>query len=296
MTPLVQVAAVFLALYLPSQEVPQATQAQSPAAEAESLWSAGRRVESIERLAHALEISPKDRFLRRRLVEREMAVHRYASALEHMADMGRDAQSERAIALNRLGRFEESAELLDTLDPDQLLLLIATLQRLGRHDDSDRWLKRAHSMLGADDPRVQVLDARRLARLGRYADVLPIVTRVLASDPYDAEALFLQGQALARTGDREAGLVVLERHRALAPLLDDLDFAERGVDIAPLHAPNHARVADVERAIGRLERAEVAYARALELATPDELAPIALRAARLSHEEIDTVVGKLRVE
>ena len=267
---------------------------QGPAAQAETLWSAGRRIESIERLAAAVAASPDDLFLQRRLVEREMTVHHYASALEHMAGLGRDVRSQRALALHGMGRFAEAVEFLDTLDPDQLLLLVATLDRLGRHGSSDRWLERAGRMIGVDDSRVQVLDARRLARLGRYVDVVPIVAKVLAADPYDAEALFLHGQALARTGAREAGLAALERHRALAPLLDDLDFAERGVDLAPGHAPNHARVADVERAIGRLGRAEVAYARALELAEHDEVVPIALRAARLFDEDRKDLARALR--
>lgn len=258
---------------------------QDPAYEAEALWRAGNRLESIERLVAAVETSPGDRFLRRLLVEHEMAVHRYASALAHMEGLGTEIRDERALALHHLGRYEEAAELLDKLDPDQLLLLIDTLGRLGRIEDADRWLVRAGKTLGEDDPRVRVLEARRLARLGRYSEVVPITASVLAADPYDAEALFLHGQALVRTGEREAGLAALERHRALAPLLDELDFAERGVDLAPMHAPNHARVADVERAIGRFDRAERSYALALQLAEPDELTPIALRSARLFDEE-----------
>ena len=98
-------------------------------------------------------------------------------------------------------------------------------------------------------------------------------------------------RALISAGERDEGLAVLERHRTLVPLFDQLDFAERSVDLAPLHAPNHAAVGDAQRALGRLDEAQAAYARAIELARGEELVPIALRQARLLAEDRSNVDG-----
>ena len=71
----------------------------------------------------------------------------------------------------------------------------------------------------------------------------------------------------------------------------------RGLDLAPKHAPGHAQVGDVERKLGRFDRARAAYRVALGLAKDEELVPIALRAARARVEDqgaLDEALAILR--
>jgi tetratricopeptide (TPR) repeat protein len=88
---------------------------------------------------------------------------------------------------------------------------------------------------------------------------------------------------------------LLARHRELAPLIDQLDFALRAVDLAPRHASSHALVGDAERALHHTDRALQAYQLAARLATPDELAPIVLRLARLLEDDLQQVDEALAV-
>ena len=95
------------------------------------------------------------------------------------------------------------------------------------------------------------------------------------------------------SGRREEGLARLAEHRVLAQRLDALDFAQRGLDLAPLSAANHALLGDAERGLGRSERAQAGYRRGLELAGEAELVPIALRLARLLVEDRDDLEAAL---
>jgi tetratricopeptide (TPR) repeat protein len=126
---------------------------------------------------------------------------------------------------------------------------------------------------------------RSAARNGDFAAAARAFRAALAADPFDGEALFGLGRALVQAGQREEGLRVLERHRRLVPLLDAVDYARRGVDLAPAHAPNWTALGDAERALARSDRAESAYRRAAELARDGELAANALRWARLLAED-----------
>lgn len=259
--------------------------AQAATVDADALWSTGRRLESIATMTRSLAARPSDDGLRRKLAEREMTVHRYASALGHLQPLGAQAREPRARALFLLGEFERASELFDPEAEAELLPLIESLTRLGRQAEADALLPTAARAFGENDPRVMVLEGRRLARAGDLAGAALLFERVVEDDPWNAEALFGLGNALVRAGERERGLATLARHRALLPLLDERDFAARGLDMAPTHAPNHAQLGDAERALGRLEQAQAAYRRAMELATADQLSPIALRYARFLSED-----------
>lgn len=250
------------------------------------LWSAGRRLEALDAWQKALASTPEDAGLRLRLTEAQLSVHRYAAALETAQPLGPEADRLRGLALYRLGRFEEALERLQRDEALQVHLRIEALEALGRAEEAEAELAHAVRLSGAEDARVLCHRARALARAGDDAGALELYLRANALDPYDPGALFGLGRALIAVGRRDEGLARLEEHRALTPRLDALDFAQRGVDLAPLHGPNHAAVGDAERALGRAPNARAAYARAMDLATPDQVTPIALRYARLLSEDL----------
>jgi tetratricopeptide (TPR) repeat protein len=229
------------------------------------------------------------------LVRREVGVHRYAAALEHAQPLGDRARAERGYCLYRLGRFEEALALLDPALPDQALCVFDTLELLGRQAEARAILPEVARTLGADDPEVLVRRGRIAAADGELAAAEALFRRALDGDPVQAAAWFGLGQALVRGGRRDEALAALQRHRELVPLLDALEFAQKSLDLAPNHAPNHANVGDAERALGRIERAEGRYRRAEVLAADDEVTPNALRHARLLAEDLRDVDGAVVV-
>ena len=75
----------------------------------------------------------------------------------------------------------------------------------------------------------------------------------------------------------------------MTPLLDALEFAQRGLDLAPAHGANHAAVGDAWRSLvpcdrGSYRRAERSYRRAAKLMSGAERVPVHLRHARLVTE------------
>src|SRR5262245_58039517 len=155
---------------------------QSARADADVLWAAGERLEAIETLSAALARTPGDAALRNTLVEREMAVHRYAAALEHAQGLGHEADPARGYCLHRLGRFEEAVPLLDVHRPDQALLVFDTLELLGRAEEARRALDEAERTLGALDPGVLVRRGRTAAAAGRYEEAEGFYRRALDQD------------------------------------------------------------------------------------------------------------------
>ena len=259
------------------------------------LWQAGLRDEAIERASADLARTPGDAALRRRLAEWEVAVHRYQAAIERLGPPTATPDPLRGLALYRAGELAAALAHLDAREPDQALMRIDALEALGRFAESDAELAGARARL-KNDARLAACEGRRLARERRFADAAAAFRAALARDPFDGEALFGLGRALVQGGEREEGLQALARHRELVPLLDAVDFARRGVDLAPAHAPNWSALGDAERALGRLDRAEEAYRRAAELARePEHVVANALRHARLLDEDQKDLEGALRV-
>ncbi len=260
--------------------------AQEPAPSATELWSRGLRLEAIAAARAELGEAPAAEALGR-LVAWQLAVHRYEAALADAARCGAPCDRQRAEALYHLGEYARAVEILDERDPLAVLWKIDALEALSRFAESDAVLARARagSAVSAQDPRLLGAVGRSAARNGDLAAAAQAFRAALAADPFDGEALFGLGRALVQAGQREEGLRVLERHRRLSPLLDAVDFARRGVDLAPAHAPNWTALGDAERALGRGERAESAYRRASELAQGAELVANALRWARLLSED-----------
>jgi tetratricopeptide (TPR) repeat protein len=251
----------------------------------EALWQAGRRVEALQAMQASLERTPRDDALRRELAGRQLTVHWYEAALETLAPLGGEVERQRGLALYRLGRWEQALEHLPANDPASALMRLETLEALGRLDEAEALLGPARDLLGPDDPRLLDFEGRSLARRDRHAEAVSAFRRALDLDPVDGAALHGLGRSLIALGERQEGLAVLERQRRLTPLLDQLDFAQRSVDLAPLHAPNLAALGDAERALGRSERALQLYQRAQELAQGEDVVPIALRLARALAED-----------
>lgn len=248
-------------------------------------WSEGRREQALAAWSEQLAQRPQDAELRVRLARAHMAVHRNAAALAVLAALGAEVDPLRGIALFRLGRFEEALGKLARDGGEPLLMRIDAFEALARFAEADAEIARLAQVLGDDDPRVTTARGRALVRGGDLSGAIEQFRLSLARDACDVEALFGLGSALVRTGSRDEGARVLAEHRRITPLIDQLDFAERSVDLAPAHAPNHAAVGDAERALGRIDRADRAYARAAELARDEDVVAIALRRARLFAED-----------
>ena len=265
--------------------------------EAWELWNAGERAKALAILEERLAESPHDARLRTGLVEAELSVQRFEAALAHSDGLPPESAGLRGRALYFLTRYSEALEHLGA-EREEQLMRAECLRALARFDELDALVVQLGRDLGDEDLDVQLLVARGHLRRGEGAQAIPLLRRVLAARPLEPEALFALGRALVRTDAREEGLALLERHRALIPLLDALDFAQRGVALAPNGAANQAGLGDAWRALvpfspAAKERASAAYAAALANATPAEVTPIALRAARLHWEVLGDPEGAL---
>jgi tetratricopeptide (TPR) repeat protein len=280
-------------LVLATLLAPLCARGQKTLAEIDVLWAAGERLAAVEALERLVAEHPADDALRVALVRRALSIHRYALVVEQSEGRVAELAAERGYALFRVGRFEEALDYLDPTRPDQVLYVVDTLESLGRATEAQHALEAAERVLGAGDPRLCV----RRGRLAVLANAFPDAERhfraALELEASDAEAWFGLGQALLRLGRRDEARAALERHQALVPLRDALQFAEQSLDLAPNHAPNHAQLGDAERALGWLDRAESSYRRALALAKDTEVTPIALRHARLCEEDRGDVDGAL---
>ena len=257
--------------------------------EVEALWKGGARAEALDRMAAELASRPADTLLRASLVSRELELSRFRSVLLHAEELGPAGHPAMGRALYFLTRYEEALEYLDADDPELILLRVESLRALGRLAQADALLPRVAEHFGAEDPRYRLLVGRKLLREGESSAAVLEFRAVLSVQPLEAEALFGLGRALIKSGEREPGLAALERHRALTPLLDALDFARRGVALAPRSAPNQAALGDawkdlVEFSPRASGAARLAYQRALTLAAGEDLVPIALRAGRFRAE------------
>jgi tetratricopeptide (TPR) repeat protein len=242
---------------------------------------------------------PEDGALRRELAQWQVALHRYAAAIETLDGAGgaRPKEDElRGRALWALGRFEEALAVLPRVSVDERCLRVDALEALGRLDEADAEIDSLlRENIPADDPRPDEIAGRRAARRGQHAEASQWFRKALAKDPLDRAALFGLGQSLLKSGEREEGAKVLAEHRQLVPLLDQLDFAQQSLELEPLSGPNHAALGDAERALGRIDRAQAAYRRASELAKPEQITPIVLRYARLVAEDRRDIPAAVRM-
>jgi tetratricopeptide (TPR) repeat protein len=272
-----EMRALFLSLICSSFLV-----SQEPA----ELWTQGERARAVEAQRAAL-IKEEDPIARRQLVEWSLAIHQYRSALKDSEGLGEDGRVLRGSAHYFLGEYEEALELLDERDTAACLMRVEALRALGR--DWEGALESVALLLGKEDARVITLVGALALERGEHASAIQSFERAMKLAPLDAEALFGLGRALIESGERERGLALLQRHRELTPLLDALDFARRGLDLAPVHAPNQAALGDAWRSLvpadpSAYEHSDRAYLTALRLMAASEKVPVHLRRARLIHE------------
>jgi len=266
---------------------------QGPAAQ--ELWNAGRREEAIEAWWREQERAPGDRSALLRIVEAELAVHRYAAALEHARGLGAEGARVRGTALYRLGRAAEALGELGRESAAELAMRVDAYELLQRFGEADRELAELARRTEGKSASVEAMLARSAVRRGDAAAGERHFRRALELDPVDPGALHGLGMLL-RGGERKSeGLALLQRHREVTPLLDQLEFARRGVDLGPMHAANHAAVGDAQRALGRIDAALEAYRTADRLASGDALVPVALRHARVLAEDRKDVASAVRV-
>ena len=262
------------------------------------LLRSGKAPEALEVVREAVAQTPEDDALRRDAVELAFACKRWKDALAWTE--GRPAfRAKRAEAAFFAGRYAEAIELLDESQAGEAFLLLDALEALGQLARHDQVLERLRVRLGENHVQVAAALGRVALRNRDYPKATACFARALEQDPWLLEAIFGHGRALVLSGQRDAGRAELTRHRRLVPLFDQLDFAERGVELDASHGPNHARVGDVERQIGRSARAKAAYERGLERTAGNDRTPIVLRLARLLIEdEQDTpqAVELLRAE
>lgn len=261
----------------------------------EELWRAGRREEALEAWWREQERTPGDRARLLRIVEAELAVHRYAAVLEHAAGLGVEGATVRGTALYRLGRPAEALGELGRGSVAELAMRVDALEMLQRFEEADGELAELARVTDGKSASVEAMLARSAVRRGDRAAGERHFRRALELDPVEPGALFGLGMLL-RSGERQAeGLALLQRHREVTPLLDQLAFAQRGVDLGPMRAANHAAVGDAQRALGRIDAALEAYRTADRLAAGDALVPVALRHARLLAEDRKDVGGAVKV-
>jgi tetratricopeptide (TPR) repeat protein len=266
-----------------------------PGQGAEELWRAGRRAEAIEVWWRELEGRPGDRAALLRVVEAELEVHRYAAVIEHSVGLGPEGARARGTALFRLGRFEAALGELGRTRADEVAMRVDALEALQRFEEADREIAELERLAGGRSASVESMAARSAVRRGDREGAERRFRKALELDPVEPGALYGLGMLLRSGPRREEGVALLKRHREVTPLLDQLDFARRGVDLAPTHAANHAAVGDAERALGRVDAALEAYERASVLAQGDALVPVALRHARLLSEDRKNLQQALEV-
>ncbi len=262
-------------------------------ADAEALWAAGLRARALDVMEQQLASRPDDDALRLALAGRQLELQRATAALATANPLGPEADGLRGMAYSVLARYAEAVPLLSAADPGQALMRVEALMALGRDGEADTALAAARAVVGDGDPRLLSLTGRRAAASGRHEDAVAAFRAALAADPLDRQALFGLGQSLVRSGHRDEGLAVLQRHRELLPLLDQRDSSLQALDLDRSHADSHAAVGDIERQLGLLESSQQRYRAAEALSDPADLAPIVLRHARLLAEDLHDLPGAL---
>lgn len=257
-----------------------------------ALLRSGDGPQAFEIVREAVDEAPEDHALRADAVELGFALKRWKVVLAWTRGDERLAR-QHARATFFAGRFEEALALLSEADDLEAFMILDSLEALGRFPEHDATLTRLAKRFGRDHVHVASVEGRVALRKRDWSRAIERFRAALELDPWHSEAIFGLGRALVFSGEREAGRQELERHRRLLPLFDELEFARRGVELDPSHGPNHARVGDVERRLGRIESAQAHYRSALDRTRGAERTPIVLRLARsLVEDKADVAAAR----
>lgn len=254
-------------------------------------WDRGERRAAVAELEDWLQQHPDAHSDWLRLAGWRSSIRRHAGALDALerlpADLAEasEARRLRGEALFALDRLDEALAFLDPERRDHARYRIESLESLGRLEALERELSAAEKRYGPEQADFLVARGQLALRAGDPAKARGAFERALALDDLELRALFGLGTALVRTGKRERGLELLQKHRALLPLLDRVHFARESLALAPNHAPNHAALAEAWRDLGRLDAAEASFRDALAWVTPKEAVPVGLRWARFLEEQ-----------
>jgi len=155
-------------------------------------------------------------------------------------------------------------------------------------------------------------DASKLAQAGRFADAAKLYRELLAHRPDDPEALHFLGICLARAGQPNEGLPLIERSVGLAPRNNlyrqnfglmlaeagNLSAAEAQFDeilrSEKDHATAHNYLGMVRQRLGRMGEAIASYEEALRLRPGDAAAANNLGYCLLERGELERAVPWLR--
>lgn len=257
-----------------------------------ALWQRGERRAAVAELEAWLATHPEAHGEWLRLAEWRSRIRSHTAALAALDHLPAEhARSEaarhlRGEALYALDRLDEALEHLDPVRRDHAAYRIEALESLGRRAELVRELDAAEARFGSEHADFLVARGQLALRAGDAAEARAAFERALALDELELRALFGLGTALVRSGERERGLQLLQRHRELLPLLDRVHFAQESLALAPNHAPNHAALAEAWRDLGRLDSAEASFRQALALTTPAEAVAVGLRWARFLEEHL----------
>lgn len=265
---------------------PQASAGEQALGAARELWDQGQREQAVEslRLRRAAPgVGPEEL---RQLALWCFEIHRLEQCLETLDQLQQDPDRLRGRTLVRLHRYAEALELLGQGSSAELLARLEAQEALGLFQEWDKELAAAAELLGAQHPEVLRRRGRLALDAGRLEEAIAHFEATLRQEPSAAPALFGLGQALLRSGREEQGLAKLAEHRRLVTLLDELEFAQRSLDLAPRHGPNWGALGDAQRRMGQPQQALLAYNRGLELTDGEQHITILLRAARVEEEDL----------
>jgi tetratricopeptide (TPR) repeat protein len=151
--------------------------------------------------------------------EPEEGLRLLEQALKHVthAPSARDLRYNRAIALGRVGRYQDSLAELESLQSSGGGLeihLARALERLGREVEAEQLYRQALAgPLRADALHGYGL---HLLRLGRPAEAVPLLEELARARPSDLDVLMFLSDACSAAGRLQAAVEAAERARELA--------------------------------------------------------------------------------
>ena len=203
------------------------------------------------------------------------------------------ADSYRAIAAayTRLGRLEDSVPPFERClreDPDDTLCafqLGRNLSTLGLFADAEPHLQHAAELRRDAEAYAELgVLHRRLGRLDRAAETFG---KALAEDPRHLATLLGYGQALTALGREEDAEALLERHRRLTALADQLETVERMRARSEPRLEVFLELARLHQERGDRPAVIAAYERALELDGGNSFAALELAELYLRDDRLD---------